>query len=110
MFRWFGLIGLRMKTISVIEREYRRRLEVAGGPDSELFNKTTRLAQDFGGNEYDAAAVFMIADAATRLREDADADIRLGDQLQITTARMPLMRRPPVVEEAIERTLATAGR
>jgi hypothetical protein len=51
-----------------------------------------------------------VTDAATCLREDADTDIRLGDQLQITIARMPLMRRPALVEEAIEQALAAAGR
>jgi hypothetical protein len=109
MFGWFGLVGLRMKTLAVIEREYGVRMEVAGGPDSDLFNKTTRLARDFGGNEYDAAAVFMVTDAAVRMRNDVEARIGLMDLLELSNARLPLMRRPAFVHEATERALGTAG-
>ena len=106
MFRWFGLVGLRMKTIAVVEREYGSRLNVAGGPDSELFNRTTRLARDFGGNEYDAAAVFMVTDAAIRMRAGVDGRLSLLSLLQITNQRFPLMRQPAFVHEATERALA----
>lgn len=107
MFGWFGLVGLRMRTIAVVEREYGARLEVAGGPDSDLFKKTTRLARDFGGNEYDAAAVFMVTDAAIRLRHGADGRIGLVELLEISDARLPLMRQPAFVHEATERALGT---
>ena len=107
MFRWFGLIWLRTKTVAVVEREYGRKLHVAGGPDGQLFNRMTRMARDFGGNENDAAAVFMVADAAARLRLDGEEDVGLDRQLQITAAQMPGMRRPDVVEAAVERVLAT---
>lgn len=106
MFRWFGLVGLRMKTITVVEREYGSKLEVAGGADSELFNRTTRLARDFGGNEYDAAAVFMVTDAAIRLRHGAEARMSLIELLALTNQRLPLMRQPAYVHEATERALA----
>ena len=107
MFGWFGLVGLRMRTIAVVEREYGARLEVAGGSDSDLFNKTTRLARDFGGNEYDAAAVFMVTDAAIRMRHGADGRMALAELLEISNARLPLMLQPAFVHEATERALGT---
>lgn len=106
MFRWFGLVGLRMKTIAVVEREYGSRLDVAGGPDTTLFNQTTRLARDFGGNEYDAAAVFMVVDAAKRIRLGLPLRLNLPDTLKRTNAHLPLMRQPACVYEATERALA----
>lgn len=109
MYRWFGLVGLRMKTIAVVEREYGSRLEVAGGPDSPLFNQTTRLARGFGGNEYDAAAVFMVVDAARRIREGDLPRLPLTETLARSTQHIPFMRRPVFVAEATERALGTIG-
>jgi hypothetical protein len=48
-----------MKTIAVVELDYRFKLEIAGGRDTTLFNQATRLASDQGGNEYDAASKVM---------------------------------------------------
>lgn len=109
MLRWLGLVGLRTKTLVVIEREYGAKLEVAGGRDSDLFNKSTRLARDFGGNEYDAAAVFMAADTAVRLRHDAESRIAIEAMMQIAADHLPLMRKPTFVHEAMERALAAVG-
>jgi hypothetical protein len=106
MFRWFGLVGLRMKTIAVVELDYRRKLDIAGGADTELFNKTTRLARDVGGNEYDAAAMFLTSDTAVRLSEGSDSTIGLIDLLQITNQRMHLMKRPDVVNDMMERAFS----
>lgn len=105
MFRWFGLVGLRRKTIAVVEREYGRPLDVAGGADTQLFNQTTRLARDFGGNEYDAAAVFMATDSAIRLRQGREVSVGLLDLFEITNQRLPLMRQPAIVNEAMERAM-----
>lgn len=109
MFRWIGLIGLRMKTIAVVELEYGSRLEVAGGADSPLFNRMTRLARDAGGNEYDAAAVFMVADTVARLQSGTEARIGLIDLLEITNRRMPLMRQPAFVHDVTTKALTTVG-
>lgn len=109
MFRWLGLIGLRMKTIAVVEREYGRPLDVAGGADTQLFNQTTRLARDFGGNEYDAAAVFMATDAAIRLRHRSEGGVGLEALLKITNQHLPLMQQPALVHEAIERAMAAVN-
>lgn len=105
MFGWFGLVGLRIKTIAVVEREYGRRLEVAGGADTPLFNSATRMARQVGGNEYDAAAVFMVTDAAIRLQNGEAAPMPLTDLLQITNERLPLMRQPAFVHEATMQAL-----
>lgn len=107
MFRWLGLVGLRMRTISVVEREYGSRLEVAGGADSPIFNQATRLTRDFGGNEYDAAAVFMVVDAARRIREGHPPRIPLVDTLALSTRHIPLMHHPELVAEATESALGT---
>lgn len=109
MFRWFGLVGLRMKTIAVVEREYGRKLEVAGGADTELFNSVTRLARDLDGNEYDAAAIFMVTDAAACLRDGAESWLSMREILMLSTQRLPLMRQPAVVHEVTERALATVA-
>lgn len=107
MFRWFGLVGLRVKTIAVVEREYGSSLDVAGGADTEVFNRTTRLARDFGGNEYNEAAVLMVTDAAIRLR--AEGRMSLLQILQLTNQRLPLMPQPAYVNEATERALAAVN-
>ncbi|MFN3932120.1 MAG: hypothetical protein ACK4JY_10275 [Brevundimonas sp.] len=94
-----------MKAIAVVEREYGSKLHVAGGVDTPLFNRMTRLSRDFGGNEYDAAAMFMVADMAARLRCGMEERMGSAELLGITNLRLPLMRQPAVVLDVIERTL-----
>lgn len=106
MFGWLGLVGLRSRTIAVVELEYGLRLDVAGGADSDLFNKTTRLVRSFGGNEYDAAAVFLVTDAAVRWRHGVERRISMIDLMEKTNSRLSLMRNPAAVIEVTERALA----
>lgn len=106
MFRWFGLVGLRMKTIAVVEREYGRKVEVAVGADTVLFNRMTRLARDFGGNEYDAAAMFLTTDTVDRLSNGADSPIAVFDLVLITNQRLHLMNRPDFVIGLMQRAFA----
>jgi hypothetical protein len=95
-----------MRTIAVIEREYRAELKVAGGPDTVLFNRSTRLARDLGGNEYDAAAIFLFTDMA--LRAEAEQPLRIPLQrLAVLTDQLEIMmNQPAVVSEVIERCLS----
>lgn len=109
MFRWFGLVGLRMKTVAVVEREYGSKLDVAGGVDMPLFNRMTRLSRDFGGNEYDAAAIFLVSDMAARFRCGMVGRMGTAEFLRITNQRLSQMRQPAVVLDAIERTLDGAN-
>lgn len=108
MFRWFGLVGLRMKAIAVVELDYRRKLHIAGGADTELFDRITRLARDLGGNEYDAAAMFLTTDTVDRLSHGADSPIALFDLVLITNQRLHLMNRPDVVVGAMQRAFPAA--
>lgn len=105
MFKWMKLIGLRTKTVAVVELEYGRRLEIAGGPDSAAFNSVTRMIRDAGGNEYDAAAAFAAMDAATQFRQGR-SDTALPRHIAATTIRLtPQMRRPELVADIQERLL-----
>jgi hypothetical protein len=79
MFGWFRLIGLRMKTIAVVELDYRFKLEIAGGRHTTLFNEATRLTRDQGGNEYDAASKVMAM--MTVVREEIE-DERLDAMMR----------------------------
>jgi len=51
MLGWFRLVGLRMRTIAVVELDYGRKLNVAGGADTAVFNMTTRQYAKLGLNE-----------------------------------------------------------
>ena len=105
MFKWLKLIGLRTKTVAVVELEYGRRLEIAGGPDSATFNSVTRMIRDAGGNEYDAAAAFAAMDAATQFRQ-GHADTPLPGHIALTTMRLTRrMQRPELVADIQERLL-----
>lgn len=105
MFKWLKLIGLRTKTAAVVEQEYGRRLEIAGGPDSASFNSVTRMIRDAGGNEYDAAAAFAAMDAATQFRQGR-SETALPRHIAATTVRLTRqMQRPELVADIQERLL-----
>lgn len=105
MFKWLKLIGLRTKTVAVVELEYGRRLEIAGGPDSAAFNSVTRMIRDAGGNEYDAAAAFAAMDAATQFRQGL-SDTPLPLRIAATTSRLTeRMKRPALVADIQDRLL-----
>lgn len=108
MFGFVRLIGLRMKTIAVVELDYGRKLEVAGGLDTPTFNRATRIARDIGGNEYDAAALFMMVDrvgAVRRAAADDDGIVRIAAVYQ---RNRPRMARADLTEEALGLALSGA--
>lgn len=109
MFKWLQLLGLRAKTIAVVEQEYGRRLEIAGGPDSPMFNSITRMIRDVGGNEYDAAAAFVATDAATRFRQGL-ADSPRPLRMAATTRRLvERMNCPELIDDIQDRLLEKCG-
>lgn len=105
MFKWLKLVILRAGAGAIVEREYRRRLEIVGGPDSGPFNSITRMIRDAGGNEYDAAAAFATMDAATQFQQGR-SNTPLPGHIAVTTIRLtPHMRRPELVADIQERLL-----
>lgn len=101
MLGWFKLIGLRMRTIAVVELEYGRKLQVAGGSDSTLFNMTTRHYAKLGLNEYDAAAGLVANDTILALQDGRDCAVGLLDLHTITAGLMPRMIRPDLAEHIL---------
>lgn len=102
MLRWFKLIGLRTRAIVVVEREYGRKLSVAGGPDAALFNAMTRRSRDLGGNEYDAAAAFIAADAMIALHNGEDGAVGMFTVIATTMRLIPQMARPDIAEQNLD--------
>lgn len=100
MFGFVRLIGLRMKTIAVVELDYGRKLEVAGGPDSGLFNKVTRISQNLGGNEYDAAALFVMVDGVGAVRRAAAGDTTVDRVAEVYQRNRAKMAQADLTEEA----------
>jgi hypothetical protein len=105
MFGFVRLIGLRMKTIAVVELDYGRKLEVAGGPDTPTFNQATRIARDMGGNEYDAAALFMMVDGVGAVRRDVTSDDRMAHIAAVYQRNRSRMARADLTEEALGRAV-----
>lgn len=95
MLGWLKLVMLRTKAIAVVERDFGRPLQIAGGRDTELFNIATRLAHQAGGNEYDAATAFVLAEAMTAT---TPADRSLVGKV---TRLLPQMRFPASAEEQL---------
>lgn len=101
MLGWFRLVGLRMRTIAVVELDYGRKLNVAGGADTAVFNMTTRQYAKLGLNEYDAAAGVVVNDTILALQDGRDCEIGLLDLHTITAGLMPRMKRPDLAEHIL---------
>ena len=56
----FTLIWFRAKTLNVLKKMF-QYLPAKYGPQSLAFNKVTKQMKANGGNEYDAAVAFMLA-------------------------------------------------
>lgn len=110
MFGFVRVIALRMRTIAVVELDYRRKLEVAGGPDSSLFNKATRLAHEFGGNEYDAAALFVMVDGVGAFRRAAAGDMTVERMAEVYQRNTAKMAQAHLTEEALRIAVRDDGR
>ena len=102
MFSWFKLLVLRMQTIAVVELEYGRKLDVAMGPDTQLFNAATRAMRDAGGNQYDAAAAFVLSEVGTLMAEEDQRDSCVA-KIMTAVRLMPMSHLPEVAANAIDR-------
>lgn len=106
MFGWFRLVGLRLKTISVVELDYGFKLDIAGGAHTTLFNLATRKVCEAGGNEYDAASKFLASHAMQLTKSGTDESEIVRVMAKGTIKLLPKFKWPAIAEHDLEQLMS----